>query len=77
MEDLDAFLEIYNTRRPHRGRSMEGRTPYEIFPREIHRKREDRKPPGPKGDGGRSVEPDFDDAGCQVIAVLVQSYHLR
>lgn len=48
MEDLDAFLEIYNTRRPHRGRSMEGRTPYEIFTREIHRKREDRKPPAQK-----------------------------
>jgi transposase InsO family protein len=26
--DLDAYFEIYNRKRPHRGRGMEGRTPY-------------------------------------------------
>ena len=30
-EDLDAYLETCNTRRSHRGRGMEGRTPYEVF----------------------------------------------
>jgi transposase InsO family protein len=30
-KDLDAYLEIYNTKRPHRGRKMEGRTPYQVF----------------------------------------------
>ena len=31
-EDLDAYLGIYNIRGgPHRGRGMEGRTPYEVF----------------------------------------------
>ena len=29
--DLDAYLELYNTKRPHRGRGMEGRTPYAVF----------------------------------------------
>jgi transposase InsO family protein len=29
--DLDAYLETYNTKRPHRGRSMEGHTPYQVF----------------------------------------------
>ena len=30
-KDLDGYLETYNTRRPHRGRGMDGRTPYEVF----------------------------------------------
>ena len=29
--DLDAYLETYNRNRPHRGRGMEGRTPYKAF----------------------------------------------
>lgn len=29
--DLDAYLEFYNTKRPHRGRGREGRTPYAVF----------------------------------------------
>ena len=27
-QDLEAYLETYNRKRPHRGRAMEGRTPY-------------------------------------------------
>jgi hypothetical protein len=30
-KDLDAYLELHNTKRPHRGRSMDGRTPYRMF----------------------------------------------
>ena len=30
-EDLDAFLETYNTKRPHQGRNMKGRTPITVF----------------------------------------------
>jgi transposase InsO family protein len=30
-EDLGAFLELYNTKRPHRGRGMNGRTPANVF----------------------------------------------
>ncbi|MDH5528070.1 MAG: integrase core domain-containing protein, partial [Nitrospirota bacterium] len=30
-KDLDAFLEVYNRKRPHQGRGMNGRTPYEVF----------------------------------------------
>ena len=30
-KDLDAYVEIYNTKRPHRGRGMEGRTPIQVF----------------------------------------------
>lgn len=29
--DLEAYLELYNTRRPHRGRGMNGRTPAQVF----------------------------------------------
>ena len=29
--DLEAYLETYNRRRPHRGRGMDGRTPYQVF----------------------------------------------
>jgi transposase InsO family protein len=29
--DLDAFLVLYNTKRPHQGRNMNGRTPYQAF----------------------------------------------
>ena len=29
--DLDAYLIIYNTRRPHQGRNMNGRTPHQVF----------------------------------------------
>ena len=27
----EAYLEFYNTKRPHRGRGMDGRTPYQVF----------------------------------------------
>ena len=29
--DLDAYLEVHNTKRPHRGRKMNGRTPFTVF----------------------------------------------
>ena len=29
--DLDACLVHYNTKRPHQGRAMNGRTPYKAF----------------------------------------------
>lgn len=30
-KDLDAYLLHYNTKRPHQGRNMKGRTPYAVF----------------------------------------------
>jgi transposase InsO family protein len=30
-KDLDEYLVTYNTKRPHRGRNMEGRTPIQVF----------------------------------------------
>ena len=48
---LDGYLENYNTRRPHRIRGMEGRTPYEVFKAGIPR-----KPPTPKPTAGKEVE---------------------
>ena len=30
-KDLDAYLVRYNTKRPHQGRGMKGRTPYQVF----------------------------------------------
>ena len=41
-EDLDASVEIYSRNRPHRGRGMDGRTPYQVFKKGI------RKPRTPK-----------------------------
>ena len=32
-KDLDAYLLTYNTKRPHQGRGMRGRTPAEVFVR--------------------------------------------
>ncbi len=29
--DLEACLETYNRKRPHRGRAMKGRSPYQVF----------------------------------------------
>jgi len=29
--DLIAYLQGYNTERPHQGRGMQGRTPYQVF----------------------------------------------
>ena len=29
--DLDAYLVTYNRKRPHQGRGMEGRTPWQAF----------------------------------------------
>ncbi len=37
-QDLDVYPETYNQRRPHRGRGMEGRTPYAVFKAGIARK---------------------------------------
>ena len=31
VEEMQKDLAAYNTRRPHHGRGMEGRTPYEVF----------------------------------------------
>ena len=47
-EDLDAYLETYNRRRPHRGRGMEGTTPYEVFKAGIPAKSPARKKPARK-----------------------------
>lgn len=30
-QDLDGFLDTYNRKRPHRGRGMGGKTPYQVF----------------------------------------------
>ena len=45
-KDLDAYLETYNRRRPHRGRCMEGRTPYDVFKAGRPRKRTCKPQPG-------------------------------
>ena len=37
--DLDAYLVQYNTKRPHQGRNMNGRTPYAMFKRGLPKNR--------------------------------------
>ena len=39
--DLDGYLVTYNTKRPHQGRGMNGRTPADVFARCLSKK------PGP------------------------------
>ena len=43
-KDVDGYLETYNTRRPHRGRGVEGSTPCEVFKAGIPAKPHTRKP---------------------------------
>ena len=47
-KDLDAYLETYNRQRPHRGRGMEGSTPYDVFRAGIPKKSPARKKPARK-----------------------------
>ena len=47
-KDLDAYLETYNRRRPHSGRGMDPRTPYELFTAGIPTKSPARKKPARK-----------------------------
>ena len=42
-EDLDAYIETYNPNRPHHGRGMEGRTPYQVFKKGIRKPRTPKK----------------------------------
>jgi hypothetical protein len=37
-KDLDVFLVSYNTKRPHQGRGMKGRTPYQVFKERLPKK---------------------------------------
>lgn len=41
--DLDAYLLIYNTKRPHQGRGMNGKTPAVMFKRCLPKKRQPKK----------------------------------
>ena len=47
-KDLDAYLETYNRQRPHRGRGMRGRTPYDVFKAGIPKKSPARRKPARK-----------------------------
>ena len=38
-KDLDEYLKHYNTQRPHRGRNMDGRTPFKVFKEGIQKKK--------------------------------------
>ena len=55
-KDLDAYLETYNRQRPHRGRGMKGRTPYEVFKAGIPKKSPAPENVRQKGGQARSVD---------------------
>jgi transposase InsO family protein len=46
--DLDVFLEQYNNKRPHQGRGMNGRTPYQAFLDGIRKEETAKKEERPK-----------------------------
>ncbi|MBT8335468.1 MAG: IS481 family transposase [Gemmatimonadetes bacterium] len=48
--DLDIYLETYNRARPHRGRGMEGKTPYQVFKAGIPKAKKAAKTPLRKED---------------------------
>ena len=70
-KDLDAYLGTYNTKQPHQGRGMNGRTPADIFqrclPKPKKQKEEKRKKP-PKLIPARSGE-------CQANTLSVHPIH--
>ena len=68
-KDLDGYLETYNTRRPHRGRGMEGRTSYEVFKAGIPAKSPAHKKKARKGGQCQPRSSDLGEAGCQVNTV--------
>ena len=37
-KDLEGYLVSYNTKRPHQGRGMKGRTPYQVFKERLPKK---------------------------------------
>ena len=70
--DLDAYLEIDNRNGPHRGRGIEGRTPYQVLKKGI-RKPRSRKKSTKKEVKTAAFRADLGKAGCQVmITVPVQ-----
>ena len=68
-KDLDAYFVTYNTKRPHQGRNMNGRTPTDVFvaglPKPKNRKEEKPKKPL-KLSQPRSGE-------CQAITISVHT----
>jgi transposase InsO family protein len=46
--DLDVYLATYNTRRPHQGRAMNGRTPQKAFTEGLPKKENAKMKPTPK-----------------------------
>ncbi len=43
-EDLEQYLKYYNTERTHQGRNMNGKTPYEVFKKNIPKTKEKKTP---------------------------------
>jgi len=46
--DVDVWMETYNTKRPHQGRGMEGRAPYQAFLDGVHWEEETETPAADK-----------------------------
>lgn len=48
-QDLEAYLETYNRKRPYRGRGMEGRTPCQVFKADLEKAKQaaEAKPENP------------------------------
>ena len=42
-EDLDAYIDTCNRNRPHRGRGIDGRPPYQVFKKGIRKPRSRKK----------------------------------
>ena len=71
-KELDGYLETYNNRRPHRGRGRRGGRPTRSSRPGSRRSRAPGNPQ-PPGRSRQQREADLGEAGCQVIAVLVQA----
>ena len=70
--DLEAYLETYNRKRPHRGRGMKGRAPYQVFKagrtdarKAAKARKEDAKPKAALDTAPARAE-------CQVITISIE-----
>jgi len=71
--DLDAYLVIYNTKRPHRGRNMNGRTPDAVFKTGIPKKAKPATKSGGMSRPGGWHANRTGGAGCQPITIIVHT----
>lgn len=68
--ELDEYLIRYNTKRPHQGRNMGGKTPYDMFVKGLPKKH---KSETEKIFRQRDIKKQLSGGECQVITITVHT----